>query len=259
MFELAQLLSSPSTGVGASEYPGSGTKACLNRVFLIVHCHPGWDKDLGDTLKNSATTHEKEVQANAFPLLPRPEFNKSCDTTITLYCNNIDNEGVIGVSPSERPSSKAERPHYDPYTRTLASVIKDQRKGSIAYLAIFAHSAQEQIIFHHSSGSWTNLDGTNVNVLLADRFVSNPQVRLFGCYAGFGSTSIAQIVADKISGADVYAYNWPLGSIGTNDRNIGHGKKAVPINPPNPKQGDTWFVAFTKGKKSQFEVFRAKP
>lgn len=235
------------------------TLVAKSRLYLIVHCHPGWKQSLGNALKNSANTHATEIVSHTFPRLPTPPYVGNVDVTRVLYCNNVD-DGPKGGKPGDSPTSN---PSLDNYSDSLKSVIAGCADDSIYYLAIFGHSgtlisggAQESAVFFHpTSEAWANFAAADVVHLLPTKFMKGSQVRLFGCYAGYGMDSIAEKISARLPDSSVYAYNWAGGSIGTNDRDIGHGKKDVPATPPPPKNGDTWYVTFSPGKKSEFKAF----
>jgi hypothetical protein len=228
--------------------------AAKPRAYLVIHCHPGWKGSLGNALKNAAITHAKEIQSHAFPGLPTPPF-ANVDTTTILYCNNVD-DGPKGGKPDDGPGTN---PSLDNYTDSFKSIIAGCADDSIYYLAIFAHTGylgnDSAIFFHPTTKVWANLASADVGHFVRKKFMKGAQIRLFGCYAGYGDNPIAKQVSAHLSDSTVYAYNYAGGSIGTNDRDIGHGKKDVPANPPNPKDGDTWYVTLSPGKKSVFQTF----
>lgn len=249
---------SPTTGAGASASP-SAVKTCTKeRLFLVVHCHPGWKWDLGSALENSAQTHVKEIKTNSFPNLPVSEYNSTCDTVRTIYCNNVKG-GPVGGVPNDRAGRGRDVDAINNYTASLESIINGLVDDSLFYLAIFAHSGwlgvESGIFFHPTSETWANFTGSDVSILKRSKFMAGSQVRIFGCFAGYGTNSIAEQIANHLPSTDVYAYNWQGGSFGTNDKEIGHGKKNVPKSPLPPKNGDTWFVTFSPGKKSSFQKF----
>lgn len=253
----------PASAPEPASMESSTESTCTKpRIFLVIHCHPGWNYDLGNALKNSALTHEKEIKSNAFPNLPLPSFSQGLDTVRVIYCNNIDG-GPVGGLPTDRNGQGRDDDTINKYTKSLRTIIEDCQDDSLVYVSIFTHSGwlqttttyESALFFHPTSEPWANFTGSNTSLLTPSKFTAKSQVRIFGCYAGYGSNSIAKQISDHLPQTDAYAYNWHGGSFGTNDKDIGHGRKIVPPNPPPPKNGDTWFVTFSPGKTSSFQKF----
>lgn len=234
---------------------------CDPKIYLVLHVHPGWKYNLGSVLENAAKTHRKEIIANSFPDLPKPAFETKCDRVVVAYCNNVDAQSGEDIEQYFFPDQGNRK--SDPnnaLSNSLKDIIAAQPDGKIKYLSIFCHSgwlggATNAVFMHPISARWANLEAGRLSVFNLAKFAPKPQIRIFGCYAGYDPDSICEALSKRIPGSTVYGYNFHGGAYGTNDREIGHGIKAVPAQPPNPKQGDTWLATYSPGKKSTFRKF----
>jgi hypothetical protein len=114
--------------------------------------------------------------------------------------------------------------------------------GNVVYLAYFGHSWAEDgsagaLFIGQDHAADTNLtEGqdppgqiqtcTSPAVLPKASFRTNAVIRLFGCRGAFGTNSVAQQIANKLS-LPVFGFDNSGGSIFTNDDKLGHGLRAA--------------------------------
>jgi len=190
--------------------------------FIIVVGDPGLEEhNLGYLLELAAATHEKELQANSFPQVP----SSSGAAIKRVRCSSI-------------------------------SAMNDALEpGNVAYLAYFGHSWEQALYVGERHVPDANLCfGDDLH---KEKFAPHAQIRLFGCKAGRGANSIAEQL-HKALNVVVYAYENPGGSLFTQDRQLGHGFRAVTQadvrNHSFKAASDTWMVP-AQGVAT-FRVFR---
>lgn len=185
--------------------------------FIIVYGDAGLgEHSAGDLFKICAQTHEKEVKTRAFPSVP----SFGAGDKVNTY-----------------------------HISTVSELVKLLDVGDVMYLAYFGHSwngGTGALYIGEADAPDTNLsnaggkDDTPATKLPKDKFRRDAQIRLFGCRGGFGSDSIADQIAKHLR-VKVYAYNNSGGSLFTQDKTLGHGKRRV-------KKADIEFTAFNKLK-----------
>jgi peptidoglycan hydrolase-like protein with peptidoglycan-binding domain len=191
---------------GVPVAPPGGSRLCL-----IAYGDPGnGTHNLGQLPEWAAKTHEKEVTNGAFAGVPSL-------SGATLR--------VVHVS-------------------TVSDLVKAINTGKVAYLAYFGHSWTQALYIGGANAPDTNLSNsgglndTKVWALPKSSFSDDAQIRLFGCAAGHGENPIAAQIA-KHTGVVTYAYESPGGSLFTQDKELGHGKR-------RPTQADISFNSFKK-------------
>jgi len=199
--------------------PGAVSRAAR---FIIIVGDPGLEgHNLGNLLELAAVTHEKELRANAFAGIP----SSNGALIKRVRCSSI-------------------------------SAINDALEpGNIAYLAYFGHSWEQALYVGERHVPEANLCfGDDLH---KGKFAVNAQIRLFGCKAGRGANSIAEQLHQALN-VVVYAYSNPGGSLFTQDRQLGHGFRAVTQadvhNHSFKAATDTWMVP-SQGTAT-FRVFR---
>jgi hypothetical protein len=188
------------------------------RLFLLVYGDPGNGvHNLGQLPEWAAKTHEKEVTNGTF-------------------------EGVPGLSGATLKVS---------HVSTVSDLVKAINTGKTAYLAYFGHSWTQALYIGGANARDTNLSNsgglndTKVWTLPKSSFSDDAQIRLFGCAAGHGANPIAEQIAMH-TGVVTYAYESPGGSLFTQDKKLGHGKRQPTQADINfnsyKKTADTWLV-----------------
>lgn len=193
-------------------------QSASGRNFLIVCGDRGITHNVGDLFIMAAATHEKEVKTRVFPNIP-----------------------AFGEANSIRVVQLG----------TVGELVKEISGGDIGYLAYFGHAGPQALYIGEESEPDTNLsnsggrDDTPVSALAKDKFGPGAQVRIFGCKAGSGSGSVAEQLARHL-GIKVYAYTNSGGSLFTQDKTLGHGKRAVTKSDiafkAFKRTADTWLV-----------------
>lgn len=162
----------------------------------------------------SAATHEKELRSKLFLNVPAFETG--------------DAVKIVEVSRG-------------------AAFIEALSIGNIAYLAYFGHSWNDGVgalYLHGADAPDTNLSNaggvndTAITKIPKENFRADAQIRLFGCQGAFGTNSAAEQFANHLK-LKVYGYSNSGGSLFTQDKTLGHGKRAV-------KKADTEFKKFKK-------------
>lgn len=193
--------------------------APTTRRFVIVYGDQGKDvHNAGQLFEWSAKTHQKEVIHHQFPGVP--------------------------------PLSGAGPEIY--HVASVPDLVGDLKAGYVFYLAYFGHSWSNEV----ASALFIGQDATPGSNLSAQRsdtnapvtdipkssFLSDAQIRLFGCRGGYGNASIASQLHEYV-GVTVYAYENSGGSLFTQDPYLGHGRRAV-------KQADIKFSTFNSSKNT---------
>jgi len=192
------------------------------RNFIIVYGDKGTgEHNAGGLFEMSAKTHEREVKTRAFPNVP------------SFQAGDVINTYHIS---------------------TVSELIKLLEVGDVIYLAYFGHSwngGVGALYVGEADAPDTNLgnaggaNDTSVTKLPKDKFRRDAQIRLFGCRGAFGTDSIAAQIAAHL-GIKIYAYNNSGGSLFTQDKTLGYGKRAVKKADIDFKKfnklADTWLV-----------------
>lgn len=190
----------------------------MARRFVVVYGDQGLGPhNAGLLFQWAATTHKAEVQRNAFPGVPA-----SRGASIELY-----------------------------HISSVPDLVTDITAGDVAYLAYFGHSWDSTLFIGQSPTAGSNLSAFRsatsapVTDIPKSKFLSDAQIRLFGCRAGYGVAPIASQLQSQL-GVAVYAYENSGGSLFTQDVSLGHGQRAstqADINQKNFKAGaGTWLV-----------------
>lgn len=226
---IVTILAVTLTGCSSDPTPSTG---------LIVHADPGYS---GTTFEMAAHTHKRELQ-----------------------------RGGIWDAPVKRQTQ------IDIAKTATVSQFVGQLKGKkIAYLAYYGHSSYNALHFGMSASPDTNLadpdsgrgNSAAVNTIPASSFTKDAQIRLFGCYAGYGSDPIAQRISSHTK-KPVWAYSNKGGSLFTDDPVLGHGQRGVTstdiakfepklggryLQPDNSK--DLWLVPLVSGAVPAWKKF----
>ena len=146
------------------------TQCPQQRNFIIVYGDPGLSShNAGRLFQLAAQTHEREVKANVFPGVP--SFRKDVDKLVVTHIS------------------------------TVTALVNQLAVANVIYLAYFGHSwntdigpgvlyiGQNATPDTNLSNRQGNSSNTPVNVIPANYFRSDAQVRLFGCRGGYGMRS----------------------------------------------------------------------
>lgn len=205
---------------------------------LIVHADPGHS---GRNFEMTAHTHKRELQRGGIwdaPIKPQTRIDIAKATTVSQFVGNL--------------------------------------KGrKLAYLAYYGHSSPRALHFGMTATPDTNLAEPDypygnvgpVSTIPASSFSKDALIRLFGCRAGMGSSSIAQSIASHTK-KPVWAYTNPQGSLFTDDPLLGHGQRSITqadIDKFEPSRGgrfiqpdmnkDFWLVPAATGSYPSWHKF----
>lgn len=190
----------------------------MPRRFVIVYGDAGLGvHNAGSLFQWAAKTHKLEVMRGTFPGVPP--------------------SGGAGIEVF--------------HISSVPDLIQDISDGNVAYLAYFGHSWDSWLFIGETASPGSNLSSVRsetevpVTDIPKEKFLPNAQIRLFGCRAGHGPASIAAKLHAYLD-VTVYGYENSGGSLFTQDRVLGHGRRAVTqkdINKIDFKTGvDTWLV-----------------
>lgn len=194
------------------------------RHFLVVYGDPGLhEHNLGSIFKLSAETHAREIRTGTAP----------------------------GSVPTLQPTDVVTVAHIG----TASDLANQLNVNNVLYLAYFGHSWNNGdlgvLLIGEQTAPDTNLtnvpgpNNTPLTILRPSAFRSDAVIQLFGCRGANGTNSIAEQLAVRLH-VSVSGYDNAGGSIGTNDKSLGHfGRSATQKDidaqvPSNAK--DLWLV-----------------